>query len=222
MSSNFEGRDQDLCWNATPNCLMALEHIALRRLWLDPQFYGRIRFDAAGYRGIRIEELKLSARVAAKRVRETRALFRFNAMSSRERRIRAPGVKGRTGSTQRERRRRGRAAGGGLPGYLAQRHVWLCASRTAYGSSLKPLEITCPARSNTTSNVNPVRRGRTVRNLLAGGGFWASLVTFSAEKSHIAKSPPRFAALDSGVRATQDTARTTGKPAHRAAFSPGQ
>ena len=40
-----------------------------------------------GYRGIRIEELKLSARVAAGRVRETHAPFRFNAMSSRERRI---------------------------------------------------------------------------------------------------------------------------------------
>jgi spoIIIJ-associated protein len=66
---------------------LALEHIALRWLWLDPQFYGRIRFDAAGYRGIRIEELKLSARVAAERVRETHAPFRFNAMSSRERRI---------------------------------------------------------------------------------------------------------------------------------------
>ena len=36
---------------------------------------------------MRIEELKLSARVAAERVRETHAPFRFNAMSARERRI---------------------------------------------------------------------------------------------------------------------------------------
>lgn len=83
----FMGRDQDLLLERHAELLLALEHIALRWLWLDPQFYGRIRFDAAGYRGIRIEELKLSARVAAGRVRETRAPFRFNAMSSRERRI---------------------------------------------------------------------------------------------------------------------------------------
>ena len=83
----FKGRDQDLLLEHNAELLLALEHIALRLLWLDPQFYGRIRFDAAGYRGIRIQELKLSAHVAADRVRETRAPFRFNAMSSRERRI---------------------------------------------------------------------------------------------------------------------------------------
>jgi len=77
--------------------LKALEHIALRWLWLDPQFYGRIRFDAGGFRALRIEELKLSARVAAERVRETRAPFRFNAMSSRERRILHLVLKGEPG-----------------------------------------------------------------------------------------------------------------------------
>jgi spoIIIJ-associated protein len=83
----FRGRDQDLLLERNAELLKALEHIALRWLWLDPQFYGRIRFDAGGYRAIRIEELKLSAHVAADRVRETHSPFRFNAMSSRERRI---------------------------------------------------------------------------------------------------------------------------------------
>jgi spoIIIJ-associated protein len=83
----FKGRDQDLLLERGAELLLALEHIALRWLWLDPQFYGRIRFDTAGYRALRIEELKLSARVAADRVRETRAPFRFNAMAARERRI---------------------------------------------------------------------------------------------------------------------------------------
>jgi spoIIIJ-associated protein len=83
----FKGRDQGLLLEHNAELLLALEHISLRWLWLDPQFYGRIRFDSAGYRGIRIEELKLSAHVAAGRVRETHAPFRFNAMSSRERRI---------------------------------------------------------------------------------------------------------------------------------------
>jgi predicted RNA-binding protein Jag len=84
---DFKGRDQDLLLERNAELLLALEHIALRWLWLDPQFYGRIRFDANGYRALRIEELKLSARVAADRVRQTQAPFRFNAMAARERRI---------------------------------------------------------------------------------------------------------------------------------------
>jgi spoIIIJ-associated protein len=84
---NFRGRDQDLLVERNAELLKALEHVALRWLWLDPQFYDRIRFDAAGYRALRIEELKLSARVAANQVRESHSPFRFNAMSSRERRI---------------------------------------------------------------------------------------------------------------------------------------
>jgi spoIIIJ-associated protein len=84
---NFKGRDQGLLLERNAELLKALEHIALRWLWLDPQYYNRIRFDAGDYRAMRIEELKLSARVAAARVRETHTPFRFNAMSSRERRI---------------------------------------------------------------------------------------------------------------------------------------
>jgi spoIIIJ-associated protein len=83
----FRGRDQDLLLERNAELLKALEHIVLRCLWLDPQLYGHIRFDACGYRALRIEELKLSARVAADRVRETHSPFRFNAMAARERRI---------------------------------------------------------------------------------------------------------------------------------------
>ena len=83
----FSGRDLDLLLEHNAELLKALEHIALRWLRLDPRFYDRIRFDAGDYRAIRIEELKLSARVAADRVRETRTPFKFNSMSARERRI---------------------------------------------------------------------------------------------------------------------------------------
>lgn len=93
----FQGRDQDLLLERNAELLKALEHITLRWLWLDPQFYGRIRFDACGYRAIRIEELKLSARVAAERVRETHSPFRFNAMAARERRILHLVLKGEAG-----------------------------------------------------------------------------------------------------------------------------
>src|ERR1019366_6623913 len=83
----FKGRNVDLLLEHNAELLKAFEHIALRWLWLDPQFYSRIRFDAGDYRISRIEELRLSAPVAADRVRETHAPFRFNAMSARERRI---------------------------------------------------------------------------------------------------------------------------------------
>ncbi len=83
----FRGRDQDLLLERNAELLQALEYIALRWLRLDPHYYDRMRFDSGDYRALRIEELKLSARVAADRVRETRTAFRFNPMSARERRI---------------------------------------------------------------------------------------------------------------------------------------
>ena len=83
----FRGRDQDLLLERNAELLQAFEYIALRGLRLDPRYYDRVRFDSGGYRALRIEELKLSARVAAERVRETRQPFRFNPMPARERRI---------------------------------------------------------------------------------------------------------------------------------------
>ncbi len=83
----FRGRDQDLLLERNAELLHALEYIALRWLRLDPQYYDHVRFDSGDYRTLRIEELKLSARVAADRVRESRQPFRFNPLSPRERRI---------------------------------------------------------------------------------------------------------------------------------------
>src|SRR6202022_3367976 len=82
----FQGRDQDLLLERNAELLKALEHVALRWLSLDPQFYGRIRFDAGVYRAIRIAEVKVSARVAADRVRETHSPFCFNPMAGSDRR----------------------------------------------------------------------------------------------------------------------------------------
>jgi spoIIIJ-associated protein len=83
----FRGRDQDLMLEHGAELLHSLEYIALRWLRLTPQFFDRVRFDCGDYRVMRQEELRLSARVAAQRVRETRQPFRFNAMSPRERRM---------------------------------------------------------------------------------------------------------------------------------------
>jgi spoIIIJ-associated protein len=59
----------------------------VRWLRLDPRLYDHIRLDAADYRALRVEELKLAARVAAERVIATGEPFRFNAMPARERRV---------------------------------------------------------------------------------------------------------------------------------------
>ncbi len=83
----FRGADQDLLLERNAELLLALEHVAHRWLHLDPRLHDRVRFDCGDYRAARLEELKLSARVAAQRVRETGQPFRFNPMSPRERRL---------------------------------------------------------------------------------------------------------------------------------------
>jgi spoIIIJ-associated protein len=83
----FRGPDQELLLERNGELLLALEHIGHRWLRLDPRLHDRVRFDCGDYRATRLAELKLSARVAAQRVRETGEPFRFNPMSSRERRI---------------------------------------------------------------------------------------------------------------------------------------
>jgi spoIIIJ-associated protein len=95
----FRGPDEALLLEHEAELLLALEHIAHRWLRLDPRLHDHVRFDCGDYRTTRLDELKLSARVAAQRVRETGQLFRFNPMSSRERRLihlelnGAPGVR---------------------------------------------------------------------------------------------------------------------------------
>ncbi len=83
----FSGRDQELLLERNAELLQALEYLALRWLRLDPKIYDHVRFDSGDYRALRLEELKLSARVAAERVVASHQPFRFNPMSSRERRV---------------------------------------------------------------------------------------------------------------------------------------
>jgi spoIIIJ-associated protein len=83
----FRGADEPLLLERNAELLLALEHIAHRWLRLDPRLHDRVRLDCGDYRATRLAELKLSARVAAQRVRETGQPHRFNPMSSRERRI---------------------------------------------------------------------------------------------------------------------------------------
>jgi spoIIIJ-associated protein len=61
--------------------------LAFKALRLEPVWHEKIQIDCGGYRALRFEELRMTARVAAERVQTSRQPFRLNPMSSRERRI---------------------------------------------------------------------------------------------------------------------------------------
>jgi len=87
LTVSFKGEDEPLLLERNAELLLALEYVAHRWLRLEPRMHDRIRFDCGDYRSTRLDELKLSARVAAQRVRETGQPFRFNPMAPRDRRI---------------------------------------------------------------------------------------------------------------------------------------
>jgi spoIIIJ-associated protein len=83
----FTGRDVGLLLENKGELMLALEHLTLEALRVPSDRHAMICFDANDTRMMRMEELRLSALTAAERVVKTRAPFRFNPMSSRERRI---------------------------------------------------------------------------------------------------------------------------------------
>lgn len=95
----FSGEDEEILLARNGELLLALEYLAHRWLRLPPALHDRVRFECGDFRANRLEELKLSARVAAQRVRETGQPFPFNPMTSRDRRTihleltGAPGVR---------------------------------------------------------------------------------------------------------------------------------
>jgi len=93
----FDGPDKELLLERGAELLKALEHIAVRWVRLDPQLHDHVRFDCDNYRANRMAELRLSAEVAADRVRENHEPFRFNPMNARERRIIHLVLKGQPG-----------------------------------------------------------------------------------------------------------------------------
>jgi spoIIIJ-associated protein len=83
----FDGRDLELLLDRNAELLLAIEYLMLRCLRVDPRAHEFVRFDAGDYRATRLAELRLSARVAAQRVRELHQPFRMNPMSARDRRL---------------------------------------------------------------------------------------------------------------------------------------
>ena len=85
--ADLDGRDKEILLERGAELLKALEHLSFRALRLEPSFHEKIHIDSGGYRALRFEELRMTARVAAERVQSSRQPFRLNPMSSRERRI---------------------------------------------------------------------------------------------------------------------------------------
>jgi spoIIIJ-associated protein len=85
--ADLDGKDKELLLEHGAEVLKAFEHLAFRALRLEPAFHEKIHIDCGGYRALRFEELRMTARVAAERVKSSRQPFRLNPMSSRERRI---------------------------------------------------------------------------------------------------------------------------------------
>lgn len=85
--ADLDGKDKEVLVARGGEVLKALEHLAFRALGLEPALHEKIHLDCGGFRAMRFEELRMTARVAAERVLASKQPFQLNAMSSRERRI---------------------------------------------------------------------------------------------------------------------------------------
>jgi len=85
--ADLDGRDKEILLERGAEVLQAIEHLTFRALRLETAWHEKIHIDCGGYRALRFEELRMTARVAAERVQTSRQPFRLNPMSSRERRI---------------------------------------------------------------------------------------------------------------------------------------
>ncbi|MBO0911034.1 MAG: single-stranded DNA-binding protein [Acidobacteria bacterium] len=83
----FAGPDSSMLLERGAELLRSLELLAIEILRLAGNEHEKISFDCLGHRKARLEELRLSARVAADKVRQTGSPYHFAPMSSRERRI---------------------------------------------------------------------------------------------------------------------------------------
>jgi len=83
----LSGGDSPLVLERGGELLRAFEHIALEMLRLAPDEHDQVIFDCQNFRSARQKELRLSANVAADRVRQSGMPYAFAPMSSRERRL---------------------------------------------------------------------------------------------------------------------------------------
>ncbi len=84
---DFSGPDAPLLLDRGGELLRALELLGLEMLRLPSGEHEKVCFDCQNHRSLRIQELRSAASVAAEKVRRSGTPYRFNPMSSRERRI---------------------------------------------------------------------------------------------------------------------------------------
>lgn len=87
IAVELSGPDSSALLARNAELLRSIELLALESLNLRHEEHDKVIFDCMNHRSMRIEELRLAAKVAADKVRETGRPYQFGAMSSRERRI---------------------------------------------------------------------------------------------------------------------------------------
>ena len=87
LNAELLGQDAPLLTARGGELLRALEHIAIQILRLDVREHDLVSFDALNFKALRQQEIELSARTAAEKVRETGTPFSFPPTNSRERRM---------------------------------------------------------------------------------------------------------------------------------------
>ncbi len=83
----LSGPDASMLTARDGELLRAMEHVCAKILRLEPDEHDRISFDADGFKAARNQELLATANTGIETVRETGKPYRFEPMSSRERRM---------------------------------------------------------------------------------------------------------------------------------------
>jgi spoIIIJ-associated protein len=81
------GPDVPLVVQHNGELLRALETLAVQMLRLDHHEHDLVSFDAANFKALRAEELRMAAETASEKVRQTGMPYSFPPMNSRERRL---------------------------------------------------------------------------------------------------------------------------------------
>jgi spoIIIJ-associated protein len=83
----FSGPDSALLLERGAELLRSIELLAIEMLRLPGNEHEKLCFDCMNHRALRLEELRMAAKVAAERVHQSGTPYEFAPMSSRERRI---------------------------------------------------------------------------------------------------------------------------------------
>jgi spoIIIJ-associated protein len=83
----FSGPDGPLLLERGAELLRSFEHVTQKMLRLESEEHDKVVFDCMNHRAMRLQELRLAARVAAEKVLKTGVPYEFAPMTARERRI---------------------------------------------------------------------------------------------------------------------------------------